>query len=201
MIGVVDYGAGNLRNVQAALARLGAPWRSVARPEDLAGISALILPGVGRFGAAMQQLREAGLVEPLQEFAASGRPLLGICLGMQILFEASDEDAGAAGLGVIPGRVARLESPRLPHIGWATVEPEPRAESLLFTGLPPRFYAYFAHSYALPAGIDQAAAHAAAPPRFTCSVRAGSILGTQFHPEKSGTDGQRMLANFARLSA
>ena len=105
MIGIVDYGAGNLRNVQAAVERVGAPWRPVAGPADLPGITRVILPGVGRFGAAAARLRETGLDGPLREFALSGRPLLGICLGMQLLFEGSDEDPGVPGLGIVPGRV------------------------------------------------------------------------------------------------
>ncbi|MGH9750776.1 MAG: imidazole glycerol phosphate synthase subunit HisH, partial [Candidatus Polarisedimenticolia bacterium] len=203
-IGVVDYGAGNLRNVQAALTGLGVPWRSVARPEDLPGLEGLILPGVGRFGAAANRLAETGLAAPIREQALAGRPLLGICLGMQLLFEGSEED-GEGGLGLLPGRVGRLPAARLPHIGWAVVRPrDPEAAGGLFRGLPAAFHAYFAHSYAVPAGHPAAEALTSCPPAFTSAVAGGGagrrfVLGVQFHPEKSGADGRRILANFAAL--
>jgi glutamine amidotransferase len=208
VIGVVDYGAGNLRNVQAALVRLGAPWRSVSSPAELPGLAGLILPGVGRFAAAARRLRQAGLFDPLREFARSGRPFLGICLGMQLLFEGSDEDPDEPGLGVLDGRVVRLRAERLPHIGWALVEPattgavppEGRWEAAgggsILAGLPGRFWAYFAHSYAAPAGAAGALAITTCPPAFASVVRAGAAWGLQFHPEKSGRDGQSILARF-----
>jgi cyclase len=203
-IGVVDYGAGNLRNVQAALTGLGVPWKGVARPEDLPGLDGLILPGVGRFGAAARRLAESGLAGPIREEGLAGRPLLGICLGMQLLFEGSEEDADP-GLGLLPGRVGRLPAPRLPHIGWAVVRPlVPEAAGGLFRGLPAAFHAYFAHSYAVPADHPAAAALTSCPPVFTSAVTgegAGrrAVLGVQFHPEKSGADGRAILANFAAL--
>ena len=201
MIGVVDYGAGNLRNVQATLSRLGSRWRAIAAPGDLAGLDGLILPGVGRFAAAASALRRAGLFEPLREFALAGRPLLGICLGMQLLFEGSEEDPGAAGLGVLRGRVEELEAERLPHIGWALVEPlsagtAQAAPASILAGLPRCFYAYFAHSYAVPAASRQAVSLTDCPPAFASVVRSGAMWGVQFHPEKSGRDGQAILANF-----
>jgi imidazole glycerol phosphate synthase glutamine amidotransferase subunit len=205
MIGVVDYGAGNLRNVQAALTRLGAAWRPVARPEDLEDVERIILPGVGQFGAAARRLRQAGLADPLRRFIASGGPFLGICLGMQLLFEGSEEDPAAEGLGVLRGAVRRLEARRLPHIGWALVEPAPLEAPdgvpdgrSLFRGLPGSFFAYFAHSFALPPDIEGAASVTSCPPAFASAVRRGPAWGVQFHPEKSGADGQRLLANFAR---
>lgn len=199
LIGIVDYGAGNLKNVQAALDRLGAPWTSVARPEDLDGVSRVILPGVGRFRAASRRLREAGLGAPLREFALSGRPFLGICLGMQLLFEDSEEDPDEAGLGVLEGRVRRLRAKPLPHIGWATVEPVVRGPGTLFEGLPERFDAYFAHSFAVPATDRHAAALALGPAPFAAAVASGSTWGVQFHPEKSGEWGRRVLACFTIL--
>jgi len=204
MIGVVDYGAGNLRSVQTALGRLGAPVRFVTGPADLgAPLDALILPGVGRFGAAVHHLGAAGLMTPLREFARSGRAFLGICLGMHLLFERSEEDPDAAGLGVMRGTVRRLESERLPHIGWALVEPPagtsgPTFEGApLFEGLPRRgFYAYFAHSYAVPPEVTGAAAFSDCPPRFASVVGRGGAWGVHFHPERSGAEGERLLANF-----
>jgi len=206
MIGIVDYGAGNLRNVQAAVRRSGAPHRLVSRPDDLAGIERLILPGVGRFGAAARRLEEAGLVGPLRDHLRARRPFLGICVGMQLLFEGSDEDPAAEGLGALPGVVRRLESERLPHIGWALVEqgddPAAGDAASIFRGLPRDFFAYFAHSYAAAAETAAAVARTSCPPVFTAAVRRGPIWGVQFHPEKSGADGQRVIANFAtNLSA
>jgi cyclase len=201
MIGVVDYGAGNLRNVQAALQRLGVAWKDVTRPAHLKGADAVILPGVGRFGPAAARLGEAGLWEPLRDAALSGRPFLGICLGMQLLFEASEEDGGA-GLGVLAGSVRRLDTERVPHIGWAVVRPLPeaRAEGSILRGLPDAFHAYFAHSFAVPAGAAAAAAITTCPPAFTSAVRRGALWGVQFHPEKSGAAGQALLAGFAALT-
>lgn len=197
MIGVVDYGAGNLRNVQAALARLGAPWRSVAAPDDLDGLVGLILPGVGQFGAAARRLREAGLDGALRGWIREDRPFLGICLGMQLLFESSEEERDSRGLGALEGRVTRLQAERLPHIGWAVVEPLREAAGSMFEMLPgDGFFAYFAHSFALPAPSPAAVAHTTCPPSFVSAVRSGRVWGTQFHPEKSGAEGQRILANF-----
>ncbi len=200
MIGVIDYGAGNLRSVQAALARLGAAWRSVGRPEDLEGIRAAILPGVGRFGTAAARLRELGLAAPLREIASSGRPFLGICLGMQLLFERSEEDPDKPGLGLLPGGVVRLGAERLPHIGWALVETGAPARDGIFRGLPESFFAYFAHSYAVPPAAVGSVACTSCPPAFASAVRIGSTWGVQFHPEKSGETGRRILANFVGLA-
>lgn len=199
MIGVVDYGAGNLRSVQAALDRLEAPWKPVAGPADLAGVTGLILPGVGRFGPAARRLRESGLAGPLREFALSGRPFLGICLGMHLLFEASDEDPGEAGLGVLPGRVRRLALRPLPHIGWATVAPLVRGPGTIFEALPERFDVYFAHTFAVPPEDAHAAALTLGPAPFAAAVVRGATWGAQFHPEKSSEWGRRILANFAAL--
>jgi cyclase len=199
MIGVVDYGAGNLRNVQAALDRIGAPWTPVTRPADLRGVSRLILPGVGRFGAASRRLRAAGLSAPLREFALSGRPFLGICLGMQLLFADSEEDPGEAGLGILEGRVRRLEMKPLPHIGWATVAPAIRWPGTLFDELPERFDAYFAHTFAVPAEDPHTAALALGPVPFAAAVARGATWGVQFHPEKSSESGRRILVRFTTL--
>jgi cyclase len=201
MIGVVDYGAGNLRNVQAALQRLGVAWKDVSRPAHLAGADAVILPGVGRFGAAAARLRDAGLWEPLRECARSGRPFLGICAGMQLLFEGSDEDEGD-GLGALPGRVRRLAAARLPHIGWAVVRPLPaaREQPSILRGLPDAFHAYFAHSFAASPEAAGAAALTDCPPEFVSVVRRGALWGVQFHPEKSAAAGRTLLANFAALT-
>ncbi len=193
MIGIIDYGAGNLRNVEAALTRLGAGVRRVARPADLDGVELLVLPGVGRFASAAARLREAELWEPIRAWARSGRPLLGICLGMQLLFDGSDEDPGTAGLGLVPGTVRRLDAPLVPHIGWASVVPlEPHAPG--WCAIPPRFHAYYAHSYAVPPGHPASVADTASPAPFTAAIAWGPVRGLQFHPEKSGHDGAALLA-------
>ncbi len=201
MIGVVDYGAGNLRNVQAALTRLGARWRSVATRADLDGLGGVILPGVGQFGAASRRLQEAELSDPLREWIAADRPFLGICLGMQLLFQRSDEEPDATGLGVLDGSVRRLGADRLPHIGWAVVEPREGVAGAMFAGLTDeRFFAYFAHSYALYPDAPTTAAVTSCPPTFASAVRSGRIWGVQFHPEKSGAPGHRLLAGFVSLA-
>jgi len=197
MIGVIDYGAGNLRSVEGALARIGAPSRRVTGPGDLAGASALVLPGVGRYRSAAGRLREAGMWEPLKAWARSGRPLVGICLGMQLLFDGSDEDPGVEGLGLIPGTVSRLESPLVPHIGWAPVVAHEPA-SAAWKSVPRRFYAYYAHSFAVPPGHPAATATTTSPARFTAAVASGAVCGFQFHPEKSGHDGAVLLAALVR---
>ena len=199
MIGVVDYGAGNLRSVQAALDRLEAPWKAVARPDDLAGVTKVILPGVGRFGPAARRLRETGLAGPLGEFARAGRPFLGICLGMHLLYEGSDEDPGEAGLGLLPGRVRRLSLRPLPHIGWAAVAPLARGEASLLRGIPDRVDLYFAHTYAVRPDDPHAAALTLGPAPFAAAVARGAIRGVQFHPEKSSEWGLRILSRVAAL--
>jgi cyclase len=195
MIGIVDYGAGNLRNVDAALSRLGVERRSVTSPADLDGLNGLILPGVGRYAAAAGRLQAAGLWDPMRQWGRSGRPLLGICLGMQLLFDGSDEDPGVEGLGLIPGVVSKLDAPLVPHIGWAPVSVRaPR--SAAWRGVPPRFQAYYAHSYALSPDHVAATAETASPVPFAAAVSAGAIRGVQFHPEKSGRHGSALLAGF-----
>ena len=192
MIGIIDYGAGNIRNVEAALARLDAPMRRVTTPVDLAGVDLVILPGVGRFAPAAGRLRQAGLWEPLKVWGRSQRPLLGICLGMQLLFDGSEEDPGTDGLGLIPGRVGTLDAPLVPHIGWAPVVVSgPVAPA--WRDVAPRFHAYYAHSFAVPAGHPAAVAHSPSPVPFTAAVAWGAVRGLQFHPEKSGRDGSALL--------
>ena len=200
-VAVVDYGAGNLVSIDQALTAAGADVVIARGAAAFAGADALVVPGVGAAGPAMSRLRRRGLEAPIRAWIAGDRPLLGICLGLQLLFEGSDED-GAETLGVLPGRTVRLrEAPRLPHIGWNQVE-RCRAHPL-FDGIDDAADFYFVHSYAAePApGADAlklAETTHGAP--FVSAVARGSLAGVQFHPERSGRDGLRLLANFVELA-
>jgi glutamine amidotransferase len=199
-IAVVDYGAGNLVSIDQALTTVGADV-IVARDADaLADVDGLIVPGVGAAEPAMARLDAAGLTGPVGRWAAGDRPFLGICLGLQLLFDGSDED-GATTLGVLPGRAARLShAPTLPHIGWNQVER--RRAHPLFDGIADGADFYFVHSYA---GVPEATADQAIlamtdhGETFVSAIARGSLLGVQFHPERSGRDGLRLLANFVDL--
>ena len=199
-IAVADYGAGNLVSIARALEVVGAEPILVRDAEALRGTDALIVPGVGAAGPAMDRLRRRALVEPIRAWIAAGRPYLGICLGLQLLFEASDED-GAATLGILGGRTIKLAgAPTLPHIGWNTVELLGRHP--LFDGIGSGTAFYFVHSYvAAPddPGIVITEAEHGSP--FPAAIARGNLLGVQFHPERSGTDGLRLLANFAAIAA
>lgn len=195
MIGIVDYGAGNLRSVGNALSYLATPWSFVASPGDLARCARIILPGVGHFGPAMRRLAEAGLVEPLREAARHGTPLLGLCLGAQMLMEGSDESGDVPGLGLVPGRCVRLTTPTVPHMGWNRAEPS--GQAALFASTPEYFY--FAHSYVcVPDDAnDIAATCECAGQRFCVAIERGRVFGVQFHPEKSAAAGLALLRRFA----
>jgi imidazole glycerol phosphate synthase glutamine amidotransferase subunit len=200
-IAVVDYGAGNLVSIDQALTTVGADVVLVRDSEAMRGADALIVPGVGAARPAMARLESHGLVEPIRAWVAADRPFLGICLGLQLLFEGSDED-GAATLGVVPGRTVKIEdAPTLPHIGWNQVE-RTRPHQL-FDGIEAGADFYFVHSYAgvaTPGAADDLVlATTEHGGRFTSAVARGSMLGVQFHPERSGRDGLRLLANFVDL--
>lgn len=198
-VAIVDYGLGNLPSVQKGLERMGVPARITADPADLTAAPAVVLPGVGAFPRAMANLQAAGFVEPLLAAARAGKPLLGICLGMQLLLSMSEEWQETPGLGLIPGRVRRLPpGVKLPHIGWNQVEVVAAAPAL-FAGLPARFYAYFVHSYAVaPDDPAHTAAVTTYGSTFTVAVRRDNIMGTQFHPEKSSRVGLKILENFGK---
>lgn len=204
-IAVVDYGAGNLVSIDQALTTVGADVVLVRDPEALRGADGLIVPGVGAARPAMARLESHGLADPIRAWIAADRPFLGICLGLQLLFDASDED-GSTTLGVVPGRSVELvDAPTLPHIGWNQVErTRPHA---LFDGIEPDADFYFVHSYAgvpatefdrgdAPSIVLATTEHGR---RFTSAVARSSMLGVQFHPERSGRDGLRLLANFVDL--
>ncbi len=202
MLAVIDYGAGNLRSVLHALGHLKAENVQLVRsPEDLEGAQKIILPGVGAFGAGMQQLKAQGLVEPIREAAAAGTPLFGICVGMQFLFECSDEMGNHEGLGVLPGRVTRFDDTpgyKVPHMGWNRLELT--RENDLVRDLPDESYAYFVHSYyCAPADDADTLIRVNYCQPFAAGVQRDNIYGVQFHPEKSQRTGLRILKNFLEL--
>ena len=199
-IAVVDYGAGNLVSIEQGLTASGADVTVARDPRALDGADALVVPGVGAAAPAMDRLRNADLVDPILDWIAAGHPFLGVCLGLQLLFEASDED-GAETFGVLPGRTRRLENPpTLPHIGWNQVER--RRDHQLFDGIENGADFYFVHSYAgapTDTSDDVILAETEHGKRFVSAVARGNLLGVQFHPERSGDDGLRLLANFVSL--
>jgi glutamine amidotransferase len=200
VIAIADYGMGNRRSVEKALARVGAESRITADHAALRAADAIILPGVGAFPEAMRHVERSGLGDVLRERADAGVPLLGICLGMQLLFETSTEHEGAAGLGILPGAVTRLENPRLPHIGWNLVTFERAAQ--LTGGLDEPAAFYHLHSFACrPSDVADVVGTSEYGERFVSVVERGNVMATQFHPEKSSRDGLRVLRNFARLAA
>jgi glutamine amidotransferase len=198
MIALIDYGAGNLRSVQNALARLGATCTIASTPEDLANARAIIFPGVGAAAPAMAGLRERGIDQAVIAAIRNGVPFLGICLGMQLLFEWSAED-GAACLGVVPGTVERLKTEeKLPHVGWNTldhVRPHPVLEGLEGEAF------YFVHTYVVvPRYPAIAAGETTYGVPFVSAIARQGLVGVQFHPERSGSAGLRLLENFLRFA-
>ena len=200
MISIIDYGAGNLQSVEKALRHIGCDCQVTADPAALPASEAAVLPGVGSFGDAMNQLRSRGLERPIHDFVDSGKPFLGICLGLQILFESSEESPGAAGLGLLKGKILHLPREsglKIPHIGWNSLALK-EGESL-FAGLPQESYVYFVHSYYLRAEEDVVTATAEYGTVSHAAVRKGTLMACQFHPEKSGRVGLQILRNFAAM--
>ena len=201
MIAVIDYDAGNLKSVEKALAYLGETPVVTRDPETILGADKVILPGVGAFGDAMGRLREYGLAEPIRRAAGKGTPFLGICLGLQLLFEESEESPGVEGLGILKGKIVRIpESPglKIPHIGWNSLRLRP--ESRLFQGIPDGSYVYFVHSYYMqPENSAIVAAVTEYGQDLAVAVETGNLFACQFHPEKSSEVGLRILQNFASL--
>ena len=198
MIAILDYGAGNLRSVQLAFERLSAPTFVTRSAEEAMAADGLILPGVGAFADAMTALKNSGLLPALEYARDNGQPLLGICLGMQALFDGSEEGEGVPGLGFVPGYVRRLpdaDGLKIPHMGWNDIRAE--KDSPLLSGLPDEPYVYFVHSYACFADdAEDVLTTTEYGVRFCSSVQRGHIFGTQFHPEKSGKVGEQILKNF-----
>jgi glutamine amidotransferase len=201
-IGLVDYGMGNRRSAEKALEHVGARVQASSDPELLREVDGLVLPGVGAFPAGMSAIRALGLDELLIERARAGVPLLGLCLGMQLLFERSEEHDGAEGLGLLAGTVRRLNAPglKLPHIGWSEVRWRAADTTPLADGLPNPSYLYHVHSFAPhPAEEDVVLATVDYGEPFAAIVGQGNVYGTQSHPEKSSAHGLALLANFTRL--
>ena len=199
MIGIVDYGMGNLESVRKALAHLGFATMWIREPADVNGCERIVLPGVGAFGQAMENLHRLELITPLRVALAEGRPLLGICLGLQLLFETSAEHGTHDGLGWVAGAVRRLPpTVRVPHVGWNEVEV--CRESPLFVGVPNRSHFYFVQSYYVdPADAAVVTGTTAHGIRFAAAIERERLFGVQFHPEKSQAAGLALLRNFGRL--
>ncbi len=194
---IADYGMGNLRSVAKAFEHVGASAVVSSDPGEIGAAAALVLPGVGAFPEAMREIERRGIAAPIAERVAAGVPLLGICLGMQLLFESSAEHDGARGLGLLEGTVEPLRAPglKLPHIGWAHLHAE--AASPLLDGIAEGEPFYFVHSFAAHPAGDELIASASYGERFAAVVGRNNVFGTQFHPEKSSAAGLRMLRNFA----
>jgi len=200
MIAIVDYGMGNLRSVEKAVQRVGGTAAITAEPGMVQEADAVILPGVGAFGDAMQNLRDRHLVDALVSHIHSGKPFLGICLGMHLLFEEGEEMGRHAGLGVLPGKVVRFppDGLKVPHVGWNQLQI--RRPSPLLDGVADGSYTYFVHSYyVLPKEESVIVATTEYGLPYASAVGQGNLLGVQFHPEKSQEIGLRILANFVTL--
>jgi glutamine amidotransferase len=200
---VVDYDAGNLRSVQRALEAVGQRPLVTSHPRDVERAAALVLPGVGSAQDCMRKLAARGLIRPLREYAASGRPFLGVCVGLQLLFDGSEEGGGVECLGVLPGMVKRFPggpAVKVPQIGWNSVSF--RRDHPLLDDIPDGSYFYFVHSYyADPAERDITIGSADYGVEFAAIVARDNVLATQFHPEKSADRGLRIYANFGRIAA
>ena len=201
MIGIIDYDAGNIKSVEKALIYLGEEPVVSRDPEILKKADKVILPGVGSFGDCMPNLHKFGLVSAIRELVKNGRPFLGICLGLQLLFESSEESPGVEGLGILKGKILKIPSApglKIPHMGWNSLHLQ--NDGRLFRGIPEDTYVYFVHSYYLQA--EEPEIVRAVTEYGTCihaSVEKGNVFGCQFHPEKSGAMGLKILENFAKL--
>ena len=195
MIGIIDYGAGNLRSVKKAFDFLDSPSEILGFPDKLSGIERLVLPGVGSFGHAADRLAQSGWAQPLSEWIAADRPFLGICLGLQLLFQSSRESPESAGLAVFPGHCRLFSARKVPHMGWNTVHTT--QDTPLFTGIKRGAFFYFVHSFfvsSCPQNHIQAVTSYNGD--FISAAGRGRIYGVQFHPEKSGDQGLRLLQNW-----
>ena len=201
MIAIIDYDAGNLRSVEKALEVLGSRAVITRNRDEILGADRVILPGVGAFGDAMEKLHQYELVDTIRQAAASGKPFLGICLGLQLLFESSEESPGVEGLSVLPGKILRIpDYPglKIPHMGWNSLSVTPGAR--LFRGIENGAYVYFVHSYYCKADDESiVAATTEYSTHIHAAVERGNVFACQFHPEKSGSVGLQILKNFIEL--
>ena len=204
MIGVIDYGAGNLKSVSNSLSAMDAKAKLVKSPEDLCGVTSIIFPGVGSFGDSSNHLEEQKLFEPLKNWILEDRPFLGICIGFQMLFETSDESPGAIGLGVLSGKVVRFDqtqSLKIPHMGWNKINIKQKSDPI-WEGIDESPHFYFVHSFYPKPDEDKIVASTTPYGcEFTSSVRKGNLFATQFHPEKSQGSGLRLIRNFLSLNS
>ncbi len=197
---IIDYGAGNVPSVERALQRLGAESERTGSAERISKAEALLLPGVGHYAALVRALDTQNMRASLVDAIRRGVPFLGICLGLQVLFESSSESAQLRGLELLPGKVCALPSSvKLPHMGWNQIVAN--RESRLLAGIDASAYFYFAHSYAAPASNGSTTATCFHGNSFAAVVEKQNIVGVQFHPEKSGDPGSRLLENFLRMAA
>lgn len=198
MISIIDYGAGNLLSVKNALDHIGCECKVVTEKQELFDSDAAILPGVGSFGNAMESMQDAKLVEPILSFIESGKPFLGICLGLQLLFQSSEESPNVKGLGVLKGEILKIPNEdgtlKIPHIGWNSLSI--KNHDGIFSNMQDSPYVYFVHSYYLKAHEDIVTSTADYGVEIHASIQKGNVFATQFHPEKSGDIGIQMLKNF-----
>lgn len=201
MIAIIDYDAGNLRSVEKALAYLGADCKITRKPDEIYSADKVILPGVGAFGDAMDKLDSFGMTEVVRKTVKDGKPLLGVCLGLQLMFESSDEAPGREGIGVLKGKILAIppkEGYKIPHMGWNSLSV--REGSRIFKDISGNPYVYFVHSYYLKAESE---ADVVATTEYITHIHAavehGNIFACQFHPEKSGDTGLKILKNFCEL--
>ena len=203
MIAIIDYGMGNLRSVQKGFEKVGHAAAITSDPAAIDAAERVVLPGVGAFGDAMDELRNRKLIEPVRRAIESGKPFLGICLGLQLLFDVGHEGGRHEGLGVLPGEVVRFELPaeyKVPHMGWNQLQI--RQPSPLLRGIADGVHVYFVHSYyVVPRDPQIIAAETSYPTPFTAMIWRGNLFATQFHPEKSQADGLKILRNFAEFSS
>ena len=205
MIGIVDYNMGNLASVINAFTQVGSSATLESDPKKLTQYDKLILPGVGAFGDAMEHLNKNGMDEAVIEFAQTGKPLLGICLGMQLLFESSEEFGFTQGLGLIPGKIVAFDENKfdhplkVPHMGWNEIFCMGQTPTKLFDGLPKDFYLYFVHSYHAICDNKYAIGKTHYGYEFVSAVQNGNIYGMQPHPEKSHDNGLKIIENFVKL--
>ena len=201
MIAIIDYGAGNIQSVAKALTHIGSDLLVTRNKDEILKADGAVLPGVGSFGDTVDSLNKYGIKDAIKEYIASGKPFLGICLGMQLLFPASGESPEAEGLGIYEGSITRIpngEGLKIPHMGWNSLDINP--ESRLFKGIGKNPYVYFVHSYFLHAADRElVAATTEYGVTIDAAVERGNVFATQFHPEKSGETGLRILRNFAEI--